>query len=140
MVDSVGADSLSNLLLISDAHNIQISSAVLIIGVCMFLAGIVLMLRHLKFWQTIQTTERDTRVIQFEFRKFRRRGIVACLLSIAGSSMAALWWAREARVFAFLTLFLFAAIVGALGLAIMDLILVSLKMAEPDDDARKKMG
>ena len=137
MAHSVGADSLIDFSLLSAVQ--QISAVVLIVGVLMFSAGVILMLRHLKHWQNVQATEKDLRLQKFEFRKFRRRGIAACLLSISGSTMAALYWAEDARVFAILTTILMAAIIGILGLAVFDLIGVSLNLAEPNDEAQKRM-
>lgn len=139
MARSAGENSLNIIVLLSVVPHRQISPLVVVFGVLMFTAGIVLMIRHLRLWQEIQANEAEIRVRKFELRKFRRRGIVACLLSISGSAMAALYWAVEAQVFAILTSILIAAILGIFGLAVLDLIGVSLSLAEPDDAARKRM-
>lgn len=109
-------------------------------GVSLFACGIWLMLHHHRHWQATQTTEKDKDLLLFELRKFRRRGTVACLLSVSGCAMTALCWAREPRVFAILALFLFAALVAVLGLAMLDLMSVGIqKIAENDDSARKEL-
>ena len=126
-------------LLIAAFDDGRLRTIMLLCGVALFVAGIFLMIRHLQHWQHIQANEKDGRTRTFEFRKFRRRGTISCLMSIAGSSMTALYWAEEARVFALLALFLFASLVGILGLAILDLMSVSIRQIEPDDDARQQM-
>jgi len=139
MADSAGANSLNELLIIADSIDERLGPLMLFCGIGLFVAGFMLMFRHLKYWQDVEAREKEARVRLFEYRKFRRRGTIACLMSVAGCAMTALYWAQEARVFAILTLFLFAALVSVLGLAILDLMSVGIKMAEPDEKARKKM-
>ena len=81
MAGSVRENSLNTIVLLAAVPHRQISPLVVVFGGLMFTAGIFLMTRHLRLWQEIQANETEVRVRKFELRKFRRRGIVACLLS-----------------------------------------------------------
>ena len=96
-----------------------------------------LFLRHRQQWLESRILE-DGDKRRFEWRKFRRRAVVAVLLVISGSSMAAIYWCIDAKVVATLLSILFGSLWGILGLAILDLMSVGLRMYVEDDDAARK--
>ena len=141
MADSIATITLSNFALLARYDIGRLRTILVLFGLAMFAGGVLMMFQHLKHWQDVQANERDKRIRLFEQRKFRRRSTVAFLISVSGCCMTALYWAQDARVFATLMLFLFAALVAVLGLAVFDLMSVGIQQfADADDeDARQKM-
>lgn len=111
----------------------------LLCGGVLFAAGVILFVRHRQHWLSLPA-KTDSSQRLFEWRKLRRRSAVACLISVSGIAMAAIYWTIDVKVVAIMSLIMFACLSGVLGLAILDLMSVTIRRyAEDDADARKKL-
>ena len=115
-------------------------SCVLVLGVLAFFGGIFMMFQHHAAIEAVTQNESDPRVQLFETRKFRRRGLVNAMISSMGCMMAAMYWADEARVFGILLMIVLSLLLGILGMALLDMVSVSLNtITKTDDDSREKL-
>ncbi len=139
MVDSIGADSLNDFMLMAAFENENTRTMLLLFGFGLFATGVILFARHRQSWKDIPSDVDESRRL-FEWRKLRRRSAVACMIVISGCALAALYWTIDVRTVAILSLVLFACLSGVLGLAILDLMSVTIRRyAEDDEAAREKL-
>ena len=118
----------------------RVNSMFLVIGLIIFAVGILLMFHHQRDWSAALNRARDSRSRLFETRKFRRRAVLASLISAAGCLMASTYWVVEPRVFAVMMAVLMLVLIGILGVAVLDLMSVGLQqIAEPNATAQKEM-
>lgn len=140
MASSNGDDPLINVLLAAAFENQNLRTMLLLFGAVLVATGIILMSRHFQQWQTVRSKKADKSLLLFEFRKFRRRCTIACLMAISGCAMMAIYWLIDVKFIALMSLTIFATLVGVLGLAILDLMSVGIRRyAEDDDAARQKL-
>ena len=122
---------------------LQVSSAqnlALWVGIATFIGGVLLMFSHRQsFDEALQRPLREQN-IAFENRKYRRRVVVAGMITSLGIMISAIHWVEEPRVFASLILIIMATLVAILGFAVLDMYSVGLQaIARTDDPNRKKM-
>ena len=112
----------------------------LLFGLAAFSGGIVMMFRHQRSYRDAIAKKTDERVRRFEYRKFRRRMTASSMISAIGVMLASLYWATEPRAFAVLITLVLTALLGVLGLGLLDLMSVGLQqISHPDETARKAM-
>lgn len=122
---------------------LQVSSAqslALWVGIAVCIGGVLLMFSHRRSFD--EALEQPMRVqrITFENRKYRRRVLVAGMISSLGIMIAAIHWVEEPRAFASLILIIMGTLVAILGFALIDMYSVGLQaIARTDDPNRKKM-
>lgn len=139
MATANGANTLNDLIVLAAFENETLRSALLMIGVGLAGTGIVLFAKHRQSWASF-SQDADASLRLFEWRKFRRRSAVACLITISGFAMSAIYWTIDVRTVAILSLTLSACLAGVLGLAILDLMSVTIRrFAEDDQEAREKL-
>ena len=122
---------------------LQVSSAqnlALWVGIAIFIGGVLLMFSHRRsFDEALEQPLREQN-IAFENRKYRRRVVVAGLITSLGIMISAIHWVEEPRAFASLILIIMATLVAILGFAMLDMYSVGLQaIARTDDPNRKKM-
>lgn len=111
----------------------------LLCGIVLFASGVILFVRHRQHWLSL-SSKADKSQRLFEWRKLRRRSAVAVLIAISGIAMSVIYWTIDVKVVAMMSLVMFACLSGVLGLAILDLMSVTIRgYAEDDEDARKKL-
>lgn len=118
----------------------RVNSMFLIIGLASFAVGILLMFYHQRDWVAALNRARDSRSRLLETRKFRRRAVLASLISAAGCLMASTYWVVEPRMFAVMMAVLMLVLIGILGVAVLDVMSVGLQqIAEPNPAAQEEM-
>lgn len=124
--------------LISQASSVQ--SLSLWLGIAIFIGGILLMFSHRRsFDEAFEQPMRGQRVA-FENRKYRRRVVVAGMITSLGIMISAIYWVEEPRAFASLILIIMGTLIAILGFAIIDMYSVGLQaIARTDDPNRKEI-
>lgn len=122
---------------------LQVSSAQslsLWVGIAICIGGILLMFSHRRSFDEALEQPLPGQVVNFENRKYRRRVIVAGMITSLGIMISAIHWVVEPRAFASLILIIMGTLIAILGFAIIDMYSVGLQaIARTDDPNRKKM-
>lgn len=114
--------------------------ALLLMGLACFAGGILLMIQHRRDWLVSLGMRADARTRQFEERKFRRRALLASMISSAGCVMSSMYWLVEPKLWAMMMGVLLLILVGIVGIAFLDLFSVGLReMSEPNPEAQREM-
>ena len=127
------------------AHHLilQVSSAQslsLWVGIAIFIGGILLMFSHRRSFDEAFEQPLREQGVAFENRKYRRRVVVAGMITSLGIMISAIYWVEEPRAFASLILIIMGTLIAILGFAIIDMYSVGLQaIARTDDPNRKKM-
>ncbi len=116
------------------------TNALIVVGLGCLFGGVMLLMSHRKHWLSVLENETESRGRRYEEGKFRRRALVAALISALGTTILATAWAREPRVFA-LMIVLMLSIVGVLFvLASLEFLSVGVHhLAKPDAAAHKAL-
>jgi len=124
--------------LISQTSSAQ--SLSLWVGIAIVIGGALLMFSHRRsFDEAFEQPLRGQRVA-FEKRKYRRRVVVAGMISSLGIMISAIYWVTEPRAFAILILLIMGTLVTILVFAILDMYSVGLQaIARTDDPNQKKL-
>ena len=129
--------NLTNLLARISVEN---RNSMVVIGLASFAGGVWLMIRHKRQIDEVYATERDSCVLDFEQRKFKRRSLASTMVASMGAMMISLYWARDPYVFATLISLVLLLLLAVMFLACLDVLSVGLhSIATDDKDARKKM-
>ncbi|MFN5321090.1 MAG: hypothetical protein ACK56J_11270 [Planctomycetota bacterium] len=124
----------------SAALTLRANMALLLMGVACFAGGILLMIQHRREWIESLGDRADSRTRRYEERKFRRRSLLASMISSAGCVMASLYWLVEPRLWATMMGVLLLILVGIVGIAFLDLFSVSLReISQPNPEAQQEM-
>jgi hypothetical protein len=99
----------------------------LLLGISCFCVGILLMFHHRREWEASFQGHVDSRTRKFEDRKFRRRAVLATMISSAGCVMASTYWLVEPRRWATMMGVLILLLLGIISLAFLDLFSVGLR-------------
>ena len=122
---------------------LQLSSAQtmsLWLGTAIFIGGILLMFSHRRSFDEALEQPLREQVIAFENRKYRRRVVVAGMITSLGIMISAIYWVEEPRAFACLILIIMGTLLAILGFALIDMYSVGLQaIARTDEPDRKKM-
>lgn len=109
-------------------------------GLGCFATGILLLFHHQREWDASFSKKSDARTRQYEDRKFRRRTVLASMISSAGCMMASTYWLVEPRLWALMMGALLLMLVGIIGLGLLDLFSVGLhEIAEGNPTAHEAM-
>jgi peptidoglycan/LPS O-acetylase OafA/YrhL len=121
----------------------QVSSAQslsLFVGVAIFIGGILLMFSHRRSFDEALEQPLREQSMNFENRKYRRRVVVAGMITSLGIMISAIYWVEEPRAFASLILIIMGTLIAILGFAMIDMYSVGLQaIARTDEPNRKKM-
>jgi uncharacterized membrane protein (UPF0136 family) len=124
--------------LIAISQRLQTSS--LVLGVIAVIAGLLLMRGHQAVFDGALTPSSTRGARNYEFRKLRRRTIVAALVTSVGFMLSAIYWVREVKVLAILTLLIILQLAAILVLALVDFLFVGLRaMTSPDGRRQREM-
>ena len=112
----------------------------LLLGVATFIGGLLAMFSHQRaFKSTFQQPLKRSEVI-FENRKYRRRVVVAALISSLGLMIASLKWITEPRPFASLILIILITLLAIFAMALIDMYSVGLQAyTRKKDPTRDKL-
>lgn len=133
------ADS-SGLQLLAEFDSSNIRNISLALGLGGIACGIILFINHKRHLKNVLAGRPEQRIVAYEERKFRRRSIVSAMIASTGLMMAALHWVNDAKIFAVFIMMILGLLVAILGVALIDLLSVSLQqIATPDDQAQKAM-
>lgn len=120
--------------------SLRANTALLLMGLACFAGGILLMIQHRREWLVSLAERADSRTRQFEERKFRRRALLASMISSAGCVMTSLYWLVDPRLWAMMMGVLLLILVGIVGIAFLDLFSVGLReISESDPKAQEEM-
>ena len=110
----------------------------LLLGLVTFIGGLLAMFSHQRSYK--ETFERPLKrsEIVFESRKYRRRIVVAALISSLGVMIAGLKWITEPRQFASLVLIILMTLVAIFGIALIDMYSVGLQAYAQKKDVNRK--
>ena len=123
-----------NLLAVSDMSR----DLSLVIGVVTFIGGLLAMFSHQRaFKETFDQPLKRGEII-FENRKYRRRIVVAGLISSLGLMIACIKWITEPRQFASLILIILLTLVAIFGIALIDMYSVGLQAITRKKDINRK--
>jgi len=112
----------------------------LLMGIGCFSAGILLMFHHRREWEASFQRPVDARTRKFEDRKFRRRAVLATMISSAGCIMASTYWLVEPRRWATMMGILILVLLGIILLAFLDLFSVGLReITKGNETAHERM-
>ena len=110
------------------------------VGIAIFIGGILLMFSHRRSFDEAFEQPLREQSVNFENRKYRRRVVVAGMITSLGIMISAIKWVEEPRAFASLILIIMGTLIAILGFAIIDMYSVGLQaIARTDDPNRKKM-
>ena len=116
------------------------SSALLTLGLVCFAGGILLMFQHRREWLGSFRGKVDPQTRRFEDRKFRRRALLAAMITSAGCVMTSINWLVDPRVWAMMVGVLLLLLLGIIGMAFLDLFSVGLReMTKPNPEAQQAM-
>jgi len=110
------------------------------IGIVIFIGGILLMFSHRRSLDEAFEQPISGQKVTFETRKYRRRVVVAGMITSLGIMISAIYWVEEPRAFASLILIILGTLTAILGFAIIDMYSVGLQaLARTDEPDRKKL-
>jgi len=110
------------------------------IGIAIFIGGILLMFSHRRSLDEAFEQPISGQKVTFETRKYRRRVVVAGMITSLGIMISAIYWVEEPRAFASLILIILGTLTAILGFAIIDMYSVGLQaLARTDEPDRKKL-
>lgn len=99
----------------------------LVLGVVTFVGGLLAMFSHQRSYKDTFDQPLKRGEIIFESRKYRRRIVVAGLISSLGLMIASLNWITEPRQFASLILVILLTLLAIFGIALIDMYSVGLQ-------------
>lgn len=112
----------------------------LLMGISCFCVGILLMFHHRREWEASFEGGVDARTRKFEDRKFRRRAVLATMISSAGCIMASTFWLVDPRRWATMMGVLILMLMGIIALAFLDLFSVGLReITKGNETAHERM-
>jgi hypothetical protein len=112
----------------------------LLMGISSFCVGILLMFHHRREWEASFERAVDARTRKFEDRKFRRRAVLAAMISSAGCVMASTYWLVDPRRWATMMGVLILMLLGIILLAFLDLFSVGLReITKGNETAHQEM-
>lgn len=112
----------------------------LLLGLVCFAGGILLLFHHRRQWMASLERKSDLRDRIFEYRKFRRRAVLASMISSAGCVMAATYWLSDPQLWAMMMGVVVVLLVGIIGMGFIDLMSVGLRqISEPDTKAQQEL-
>lgn len=112
----------------------------LLMGISCFCAGVLLMFHHRREWEASFQSPVDPRTRKFEDRKFRRRAVLATMISSAGCIMASTYWLVDPRRWATMMGVLILMLLGIILLAFLDLFSVGLReITKGNETAHERM-
>lgn len=112
----------------------------LLMGISCFSVGILLMFHHRREWEASFRSGVDARTRKFEDRKFRRRAVLATMISSAGCVMASTYWLVDPRRWATMMGVLILMLLGIILLAFLDLFSVGLReITKGNETAHQEM-
>lgn len=112
----------------------------LLMGLSCFSVGILLMFHHRREWEASFERGVDARTRKFEDRKFRRRAVLATMISSAGCVMASTFWLVDPRRWATMMGVLILMLLGIILLAVLDLFSVGLReITKGNETAHQQM-
>ncbi|MEZ6095025.1 MAG: hypothetical protein R3C03_12480 [Pirellulaceae bacterium] len=115
-------------------------TALLMLGLVSFFGGIMLMTSHRREWLAAIRESRTRRELKYEDKTFRRRAIIAALISALGAVMFATYFTRDPKTFAIMVGLMFILLISLLTFGFLDMLHVGLHHAtRSDDKARKEM-
>ncbi len=110
----------------------------LLLGIGTFIGGLLAMFSHQRgYKETFDQPLKRTEII-FESRKYRRRIVVAGLISSLGVMIACLKWITEPRQFASLILIILLTLLAIFGIALIDMYSVGLQAIARKKDVNRK--
>lgn len=125
------------------AHNLFLQASLaqslsLWLGIAIVIGGILLMFSHRRSFDEAFEQPMRGQKVAFENRKYRRRVVVAGMITSLGIMISAIYWVLEPRAFASLILLIMATLVTILAFAILDMYSVGLQAIARTDDPRRK--
>lgn len=112
----------------------------LVLGIGTLAGGVLLLLNHKRQLDEVLGSRPESRIADFEQRKYRRRASASTMIACLGCLLAGLYWVTDEKVFAIFILMILTLLVGIFGLAIFDLFSVGLHhIATPDQKEQKKL-
>ena len=112
----------------------------LLMGISCFSVGVLLMFHHRREWEASFVKGVDARTLKFEDRKFRRRAVLATMISSAGCVMASTYWLVDPRRWATMMGVLILMLLGIILLAFLDLFSVGLReITKGNETAHQEM-
>lgn len=112
----------------------------LLMGISCFCVGILLMFHHRREWEASFLSPVDARTRKYEDRKFRRRAVLATMISSAGCIMASTYWLVDPRRWATMMGVLILVLLGIISLAFLDLFSVGLReITKGNETAHERM-
>jgi len=110
----------------------------LVVGVITFIGGLLAMFSHQRRYKETFDQPLKRGEIIFENRKYRRRIVVAGLISSLGLMIACLKWIIEPRQFASLILIILFTLLAIFGIALIDLYSVGLQAITRKKEINRK--
>ena len=123
------------LLQVSSTQNLSLA-----VGILVFIVGVMSMFSHRRAFDAAFEQQLTAQQVKFENRKYRRRVMVAGMITSLGIMIAAIYWVREPPAFACLILIILGILLSILGTALIDMYSVGLQaLARTDEPDRKKL-
>jgi hypothetical protein len=110
----------------------------LVLGVVTFVGGLLAMFSHQRAFKETFEKPLNRGEIIFENRKYRRRILVAGLISSLGLMIASLKWIVEPRQFASLILIILLTLLAIFGIALIDMYSVGLQAITRKKEINRK--
>ena len=110
----------------------------LVIGVVTFVGGLLAMFSHQRAYKATFDQPLRRGEIVFESRKYRRRIVVAGLISSLGLMIACLKWVVESRQFASLVVVILFTLLAIFGVALIDMYSVGLQAITRKKEINRK--
>jgi hypothetical protein len=122
------------------ALGLSANLVLLLMGISCFSVGVLLMFHHRREWEASFVKGVDARTRKFEDRKFRRRAVLATMISSAGCVMASTYWLVDPRRWATMMGVLILMLLGIILLAFLDLFSVGLReITKGNETAHEEM-
>ena len=110
----------------------------LVLGIVTFIGGLLAMFSHQRSYKDTFDQPMTRGEIIFESRKYRRRIVVAGLISSLGLMIACLKWVIEPRQFASLILIILFTLLAIFGIALIDMYSVGLQAMTRKKEINRK--
>lgn len=110
----------------------------LLLGAATFIGGLLTMFSHQRGYKNTFEQPLKRSEIIFESRKYRRRIVVAGLISSLGLMIASLKWITEPRQFASLILVILLTLLAIFGIALIDMYSVGLQAMTRKKEINRK--
>lgn len=118
----------------------RMQNSALVLGILGIVSGLLLMKWHQAVFQRHERQVSTIGTQNYEARKLRRRTVVAALVTSVGCMLAAMYWVRELKVLAILTLLIIFQLVGILVLAIIDFLFASIRnLTRPNPQRQREI-